>query len=465
MEAVPKADDLLAIDRKRPFADNGEMLGNRGLSKRITAERGLFLYGVFLFLVLYPMRPAAQERTEGGHLTISIVEIGPGDEFFSWWGHLAVMVDNELSGKSFCYDFGVFSFDDPGLVCNFLKGDLHYKIMAGPARDELEWYIQNNRDITLYTLNLDGRQKERIVEFLDRSVLPENRDYLYKIFTDNCVTRVLLIVDEALDGKFMEKYKNEKGRFTLREHAERHLYRSVVLYALLNFIMGEEIDGPLSKYEEMYLPSEFSAALVGFTYEDADGNIQPLVSGVEKINTAIGRPAVLSRPPRDKWYAFFAGMAEAGFFILLVMFRKKNRGLRIVFGVTQSLVVLYWALMGTLLFYAMFFSRHTYTYNNINIMYANPLLFAGVPFGILYAFTGHERKRIFYSRVLKVLWTCILTGAVFSIVFRIAGFNHTDNTLTLLLIVPTSIVSGYFGDLMYKTGAGLFHRQNIGYKP
>jgi hypothetical protein len=428
------------------------MLKKRVLLERIAAGRGLFLYGLFLFLVLCPTGLAAEEKTEGEYLTVSIVEIGPGDEFFSWWGHLAVMVNDKLTGRSLCYDFGVFSFDDPRLVRNFLKGNLNYKIMASPARDELEWYIQNNRDITLYTLNLDSRQKEQIVRSLEQSVLPENRNYLYKIFTDNCVTRALLIIDKALDGKFVEKYKNEKGRLTLRGHAERHLYRSVVMYALLNFIMGEEVDRPSSRYEEMYLPSEFAAALVDFTYEDADGNIQPLVNDVEKINTAIGRPAVLPGPPRDKWYAFLAGVAGAAFFMLLTVFRKKNRGLRIVLGVGQSIVISYWALMGTILFYAMFFSNHTYTYNNINSMYANPLLFAGAPFGMLYAFTGHERKRVFYSRVLKVLWTCVLTGSVFSAPLRIAGFNHTDNTLTLLLIVPSAVVLSYFGDLMCGTG-------------
>jgi hypothetical protein len=420
--------------------------------KRTAGEHGLFLYtffGATLFFVLCSTCLAAQEKIQGEYLTIRIAEIGPGDEFFSWWGHLAVIMDNELTGKSLCYDFGVFSFDDPYLVRNFLKGDLKYKVTVSTTRDELGWYIQNNRDITLYTLNLDSQQKEQIAYSLNRSVLPENRNYYYKIFADNCVTRVIAILDKSLNGKFTEKYKNEKGRFTLREHAERNLYRSVVMYVLLNFIAGEEIDKPVSKYEEMYLPSEFAAALVDFTYADANGNIQPLVSSVEKLNTAIGRPAVLSKPPRGELYAFFAGVTGAVIFIFLLIAEKKNRFFRIVFGIIQTLMILYWALMGTVLFYAMFFSHHTYTYNNLNIIYANPLLFAGIPFGILYAVTKHEHKRAFYSRVLKALWTYILAGTVLTAALRIAGFNHTDNTLTLLLIIPPALVLSYFGDLTY----------------
>jgi hypothetical protein len=113
-------------------------------------------------------------------------------------------------------------------------------------------------------------------------------------------------------------------------------------------------------------------------------------------------------------------------------------------------MALCWALMGTVLFYVMFFFFHIYTYNNLNIIFANPLLFAGVPLGILCAITKKESKYIFYSRILKALWTYVLLGAVVTIALRIAGFNYTDNTLILLLLIPSAIVLGYLGDLMVK---------------
>ncbi|MFP3091377.1 DUF4105 domain-containing protein [Treponema sp. TIM-1] len=425
------------------------MRKNHALSKKFTGKRSLspYIFCISLFFILCPIYLAAQEKIPGEYLTVRIVEIGPGDEFFSWWGHLAVMVDNELTGESLCYDFGVFSFDDPHLVRNFLKGDLNYKVMVSTAQDELEWYIKNNRDITVYTLNLDSRQKEQIIYALNWNVLPENRNYVYKLFTDNCVTRVIYIIDKVLEGKFTEKYKNENGRFTLREHAERHLYRSAVMYVILNFIMGGEIDKPVSRFEEMFLPSEFTAAIVDFTYTDAKKNRQLLVSSIEKINTAVGRPVVLSKPPRGELYAFFAGMTGAVVLILLVMFEKKHRSVLIISGIVKSLITLYWALAGTVLFYAMFFSHHTYTYNNLNIIYANPLLFFGVPLGILSAFKKQEHKRIFYSRVLKGLWTYILFGCVFTIILRISGVNRSDNTLNLFLIIPSAAVLSFLEDL------------------
>ena len=398
-------------------------------------------FTVSLFLILCPISLAAQEQ--GERLTIKIVEIGPGDDFFSWWGHLMVMADNDLTGSSLCYDFGVFNFNDPDMFRNLLKGDLNYEVTVSNAQYDLKWYTQNNYDITVYTLNLIGSQKEQIVNALNRNALPENRNYHYKIFTDNCVTRIILIIDDALNGEFTEKYKNEKGCLTLREHAGRYFYRSFPLYVLLNFFMGEEIDKPSSRYDEMYLPSEFTAALVDFAYTDIDGNIQPLVSGIEKINTAVGRPEVLSKPP-SALYAFLAGMILAGFFILLILFKKKNRLLRIVFYMSQSLMALCLALMGTVLFYAMFFSNHIYTYNNLNIIFANPLLFIGVPFGILCAVTKQENKFIFYSRILKVLWTYVLIGSAVTVILRITGINYTDNTLILLLLVPLAIVLNCF---------------------
>jgi hypothetical protein len=417
------------------------------------AEKGGFLYGVIiivLILLFGQISLAAQEREQGDYLNIKVVEIGPGDEFFSWWGHLAVIVENELTGKSLCYDFGVFSFDDPYMVRNFLKGDLNYQIIVSDAYHDIEWYIQDNRDITYYTLNLDSWQKEQINNALNWSVLPENHNYFYKIFTDNCVTRVILIIDDVLNGEFIGRYKNEKGSFTLRGHAGRHLYRSPILYVLLNFLMGEAIDKSASKYEEMYLPSEFTKALVDFTYTDKNGNIQPLVSDIEKISTAIGRPVVLSKPPNSWLFAFLAGIAGAMVFILLMVFRKKNKVLHVAFYITQSLMALCWGFVGTVLFYAMFFSNHVYTYNNLNIIFANPLLFIGVPLGILCAVTKQERKYVLYSKIQIALWTYVLIGSIISIVIKVAGANCTDNSTTLLLLVPSSIVLSYFGDLMVK---------------
>jgi hypothetical protein len=441
------------------------MLKNKVLSQRIAAKRKLFPYIFFtvsLFLTLCPICLSAQEKIQGEYLTIKVVEIGPGDEVFSWWGHLILIVDDELTGRSLSFDFGIFFSDDPHFVRNFLKGDMSYQIVIYYAQEDLEWYIQDNRDITLYTLSLDSRQKEQIANALNWNVLPENRYYLYKIFTNNCVTRPILIIDDALNGEFTEKYKNEKGRFTLREHAGRYLYRSAIMYVLLYFIMGEEIDKPSSKYDEMYLPSEFAAAIVDFTYTDINGKIQPLVSSIEKINTSVGRPVVLSKPPHGALYAFPAGMALAVIFILLMIFKKKNRLLRIVFYIAQSLITLCLAFMGSVLFYAMFFSHHIYTYNNLNIAYANPLLFAGGLFGILCAFTKHENKFVFYSRILKALWTYILTGAIVTMALRIAGINYTDNTVILLLLIPSAIVLSYFGEahfLVIRNLVFLFHQK------
>jgi hypothetical protein len=423
------------------------MLKNKDWAQKTAGPYTLF--AITLLLMLCSNSLYAQEKIQGEYLTVKVIEIGPGDEFFSWFGHLTVMVENELTGRLLCYDFGVFSFDDPNLVHNFLKGDLNYKIMVSNAQNELEWYVQNNRDITIYTLNLDSRQKEQIAYALNWSVLPENRNYSYKIFTDNCVTRAILILDDALNGEFIEKYKNEKGRFTQRGHAGRHLYRSPIMYVLLNFIMGEEIDMPPSRYDEMYLPSEFAAALVDFTYKDKNGNIQPLVSSIEKLNTSIGRPVVLSKLPHSELYAFLAGIAGAIFFMLLMIIKKENRGLRIIFFMTKSLMALCLAFMGTVLFYAMFFSHHIYTYNNLNIVYANPLLFVGVPFGVLCAFTKQESKYVFYSRILKALWTFVLVGAAVTLVLRIIRINNTDNTVILLLLIPSTIVLSYFGDKIF----------------
>jgi hypothetical protein len=132
--------------------------------------------------------------------------------------------------------------------------------------------------------------------------------------------------------------------------------------------------------------------------------------------------------------------------LLLIIFGRKYRSVFIVSGIVKCLVTLCWASAGTVLFYAMVFSNHTYTYNNLNIIYANPLLFIGVFAGILPALTRQEQKRVFYSRVLKVLWRYVLLGSIFTIILRISGVTYSNNTMSLLLIMPSAAVLSFLGD-------------------
>src|SRR5215471_14365946 len=115
----------------------------------------------------------------GDDLTIKVAVMGPGDELYFWWGHIALVIDDARTGQSRFYDYGLFSFENDNFFYNFAFGRLWYSSGVSSAAGNIAGYILTNRDVVLYTLNLPPEKREEVRQYAERSILPENRDYLY----------------------------------------------------------------------------------------------------------------------------------------------------------------------------------------------------------------------------------------------------------------------------------------------
>ena len=236
----------------------------------------------------------------GDDLTLKIAVIGPGDELYFWWGHIGLIVEDRISDTERFFDWGVFSFENENFFVNFAFGRLIYSCMVSSMDRNLYGYILTNRDITLYTLDLPAEKKEAVVRFAENNMLPENRDYNYHHFRDNCATRIRDIVDMALDGQLKAEYGEERSRFTLRQHVRRHTWFNPFIDWALNFLMGQGIDRPITVWDDMFLPSEIALRIKDFYYTDSAGRSRPLISSEETVYTSRGRPVVLNFP-RIQW--------------------------------------------------------------------------------------------------------------------------------------------------------------------
>jgi hypothetical protein len=414
-----------------------------------------------LFAAALPLFPPALFAREadltarGGEYTLKLALIGAGDEFVSWWGHLAVIVEDARDRSAVFFDYGVFSFKNEHFYRNLIRGEWIYRITAQDARGDIDWYIKDNRDITCYTLNLDAARKEYIVSFLNWNALPKNSRYRYNIFTDNCVSRVAFLLDAALDGRFLKHFAGEPGEMTVREEANRHLYRAPALYWILNLLMGPDIDKPPSKLAEMFLPEEFVKNALDFEYENALGELVPLVSSVEIVHKSRGRPAAPASPPRAAAPALFAGLALAALFGLCAARAQLSarRGARLVFGAIQALWALFLGLCGTLLFYMTFFSAHTYSFHNINVLFVNPLTLAAVPASVLYAASASARRVSLSARILTLVWALQLAGALLCAALKVSARFFQDNTIIILVIAPAAAALSLAGLLLQRAVA------------
>ncbi|MDR0662977.1 MAG: hypothetical protein LBF80_02720, partial [Spirochaetaceae bacterium] len=81
-------------------------------------------FAVVIFVFFFGKIYAEDAKSRGDYLTVKIAVMGPGDALYFWWGHLGLIIEDELSGTSKFYDYGVFSFDSENFFLNFAFGRL-----------------------------------------------------------------------------------------------------------------------------------------------------------------------------------------------------------------------------------------------------------------------------------------------------------------------------------------------------
>jgi hypothetical protein len=391
----------------------------------------------------------------GDNLTLKIAVIGPGDELYFWWGHIGLIVEDRISGQSRFFDWGVFSFENENFFVNFAFGRLFYSCIVSETEYNLDTYFRTNRDITLCTLDLPPEKKEAVLFFAENNMLPENRDYAYHHFRDNCATRIRDILDLAVDGQFIAEYGQAQGRFTLRQHIRRHAWFSPFFDWILNFWMGQDIDLPITVWDEMFLPSEIALRISEFSYTDSAGKVRPLVSAVETLNESKGRPAVLDAPESLLSSSLSAGFLFSALLLVFYFHGKKQKGFGIFLGLANSLLGLFFGIAGSMLFFMTFFTDHDYTYHNSNIFFVNPLLLAAVPLGIIFAFTAGKKKRFVAARLLRTLWFCVLLGGFLTIAIKLSPGFYQQDQVTQAFLMPVALTLVF---IMSKFGS---FRKNI----
>jgi hypothetical protein len=400
---------------------------------------------VLLFVVLslasFNALVAQTRKGQGKDLTVKIAVMGPGDQLYFWWGHIALVIDDAYTGQVRFYDYGLFSFESDHFFTNFALGRLLYSCGVSPAGNNIAVYVNTNRDVVMYTLDLPPETRAKVRDFAENNVLPENRNYFYHHFRDNCSTRIRDIIDLAVDGQFKQQYGSAPGRFTLRQHVRRHTWFSPFADWILNFLMGQDIDTPISVWEEMFLPAEVGNRIFDFRYTDSNGVSRQLVTDKEVINLAIGRPPVLD-VPRKQWnYELICGLALS---ILLGLFffiqAKKPAAGQIILGISHSIFGLFFGFAGLLLFFMSTFTNHDYTYHNANLIFANPLLLAAVPLGICYAKSPNFNTRLFSESLLRLIWLLVALGIFASMLIKLTPWFWQQNLTDQMLLLPIALV-------------------------
>lgn len=364
--------------------------------------------------------PWATGASQADDLRISLLTFGPGDDIPAWFGHSALVVEDRERHHARVYNYGMFDFGSDMLV-KFATGRLVFWVGQASLRATLRHYERANRSIRLQVLNLPPAQRMEVAEFLAWNVRPENRDYLYDHYFDNCATRIRDVIDDAVDGQ-LAAATAARDPLTLREHTRRHAQHSPYIDFVMMLWMNDSIDEPIRRWDAMFLPERVAREIAQLSYTDAQGRTRELVQNSRTLFAA-DRPPVPETPNAGWLRTLLAGtvLAAGGLLLATAWRRSRRRAWRVAFGLYNAAVGGVVGLPGLLLV-TFWFTDHTITHFNENALMANPLTFLALPFGGALAF-GAQRV----AGWLRWSWWALAIGTALAVLLQIVpGFNQAN---------------------------------------
>jgi hypothetical protein len=403
----------------------------------VPGRLGGWLLAAGLALSAAIVSPAAgAARPEAGEsLRVYLMTMGPGDAVWERFGHNAIWIHDPGRGFDPAYNYGIFSFDQPGFVGRLMMGRMLYSMAPDDAQQLVAAYAWADRDVRVQELNLTAAQKLRLREFLEWNALPANRDYFYDYFRDNCSTRVRDAIDLALDGALRAALDTVPTGTTYRSHSLRLTHDDVPVYTGLALALGPATDQPLTAWEEGFIPMSLSAHIADVRVVDERGARVPLVLE-ERLLHQSGRVPPPDRAPRRWPYFMAVGLMLAAAIIgaKLLAARRPRLGPALFAGVAAAwsgvvgffgtLIVLLWAL-----------TEHSATYRNENVLQASPL---SLVFAILLpiAALDHLERRPRIRRVAAWLGLLIAALSLLGLLLKPLPWLDQSNAEILALLIP-----------------------------
>ncbi|MCQ2607203.1 MAG: DUF4105 domain-containing protein [Bacteroidales bacterium] len=293
---------------------------------------------------------------------LSILVCSPGEDLYAKFGHAALRICDEEQNFDFVFDYGTFSIEDIfQFVGNFFTGKTYYLLDAKDYRYTTLAYSFEGRGIVEYPLNLTFEEKKEVCNFVRINMLPQNREYLYNFFYDNCATRLRDILQTHVGGlSWNASYDEERWRSVILRYVGQTSWASLGIHLAL----GVPTDTLAAKEELLFLPDAIASVCETATRNDGRKLCGPAQVVVES-NLESGKddgavvPLVL-------------------FFILILILTTLEFYKKRWFVALDVLLFVVFGILGCVLWFLSFVSIHSFVYPNCNTLWLTPfhLIFA-----------------------------------------------------------------------------------------
>jgi hypothetical protein len=292
---------------------------------------------------------------------ISIVTAGSGTELYEAFGHSALRVKDPMLQLDLIYNYGMFDFNQPNFYSNFVKGKLLYSLGRYPFEYFLISYQQDKRWVKQQVLNLTQNEKQAFFTYLENNALPQNSDYLYDPYFDNCATKLrditVSILKNKLDFNDENLPKNQSFRQLMNHEIPWNSWGSFGI----NVALGSKLDQKTTLEETMYLP-KYVYKIFKNSKITLNGKSENLVKKEEILldfEDLSPKNSVFSP------FLIFLLFSIMGVYITIsdVKENKRTKWLDVTIFASTGII-------GILIMFLWFFTNHSTTPNNFNFLWA-----------------------------------------------------------------------------------------------
>lgn len=296
---------------------------------------------------------AGAQQLNASDIRISLLTAAPGQELYLRFGHNALRVRIDSYGYDTVYNYGTFEFSQPNFYSNFARGRMLYYLGKTSYERFMAEYMYENRYMREQVFALDTVQTMFVFQFLESNALPENCYYRYHFLYDNCATRIRDLILQTFPGIILPEAQESP---TFRDLIHRYVRGHPWGQFGIDIALGLPTDQKTGINEQMFLPDYVFSACANVLY-----NGRAIVNQTSDLFIP-DQPAIQPLGPVTPMVVCCFMMALAALFLFV------QRG-SLLFDFVLFFSV---GLVGILVTFLWFFTDHTNTVNNLNIIWALP---------------------------------------------------------------------------------------------
>ena len=375
---------------------------------------------IFIFFVSIQQN-FSQKLVLSDQSEISIITAGPGDVLYEAFGHSAIRVKDPTLNLDIIFNYGLFDFNQPNFYVNFVKGRLLYRLGKQSFKRFITSYDYQQRWVKDQVLNLSLVDRKKIFEYLNKNSLPENAEYLYDPYFNNCATKLRDIAKEILGNKiqFPSSFSNEN--FTLRQLMNQELPWNTWGSFGINLALGNTLDKELITDNYMYLPDYVHKGFQKATITE-NKITTPLVLEERQLLR------YTEKQIKIQWYNPFFVFSLLLLITIVVTFRDQKRNIRskwldftLFFGT---------GVLGIIICFLWFFTDHYTAPNNFNLLWAFVLNF-------FVAFILLKSRIPSWTSKYLLFYLFLLFGAIITSFIGLQQFSNTVFPIMAMLFLRT----------------------------